>query len=89
MLLFGNAPVLGIGISQEAPLLDNQGQFHYRDGGEAHLNNPETMVYLQVSPVPRLLRSANRLLELPLTSLNSVSHNALVTFIPYPADGRA
>lgn len=31
------------------PLLDNQGQFHYRDGGEAHLNNPETMVYLQVS----------------------------------------
>lgn len=30
------------------PLLDNQGQFHYRDGGEAHLNNPETMVHLQV-----------------------------------------
>eukprot|EP00903_Cladosiphon_okamuranus_P022094 g20316.t1 len=31
------------------PLLDNQGQYHYRDGGEAHLNNPETMVYLQMA----------------------------------------
>lgn len=34
--------------TQNLPLLDNLGQFHYRDGGEAHLNNPETMVYLQV-----------------------------------------
>lgn len=33
------------------PLLDNQGQYHYRDGGEAHLNNPETIVYLQVSVI--------------------------------------
>lgn len=34
--------------SSVMPLIDNLGQFHYRDGGEAHLNNPETMVYLQV-----------------------------------------
>ncbi|CAN0101113.1 unnamed protein product, partial [Discosporangium mesarthrocarpum] len=33
--------------STQIPLIDNLGQFHYRDGGEAHLNNPETMVYLQ------------------------------------------
>lgn len=35
--------------SSVMPLIDNLGQFHYRDGGEAHLNNPETMVYLQMA----------------------------------------
>jgi Glutamate synthase central domain len=34
--------------SNATPLIDNLGMYHYRDGGEAHLNNPETMVYLQV-----------------------------------------
>ncbi|CAN0021904.1 unnamed protein product [Choristocarpus tenellus] len=35
--------------TEQLPLIDNQGQFHYRDSGEAHLNNPETMVYLQMA----------------------------------------
>jgi glutamate synthase (NADPH/NADH) len=35
--------------SNSQPLLDNLGEYHFRDGGEAHLNNPETMVYLQMA----------------------------------------
>jgi glutamate synthase domain-containing protein 2 len=31
------------------PLLPNPGQFHYRDGGEKHLNSPYSMVALQQS----------------------------------------
>ena len=33
------------------PLIRNPGMFHYRDGGEEHLNSPMAMVSLQqVSP---------------------------------------
>jgi len=32
-----------------APLVQNFGDFHYRDGGEAHLNNPAGIVNLQVA----------------------------------------
>jgi glutamate synthase domain-containing protein 2 len=38
--------------STEAHLLvRSDGQFHYRDGGEAHLNTPSNMVNLQVRPL--------------------------------------
>jgi len=33
----------------ETPLLENYGQFHYRDGKEQHLNTPESMVNLQIA----------------------------------------
>mmetsp|Transcript_16893 Transcript_16893/g.23901 ORF Transcript_16893/g.23901 Transcript_16893/m.23901 type:complete len:1563 (+) Transcript_16893:75-4763(+) len=35
--------------SNATPLIGNNGMYHYRDGGEEHLNNPETMVYLQMA----------------------------------------
>jgi len=35
--------------SDEAPLVQNDGQLHYRDGGEAHLNSPQGMVNLQLA----------------------------------------
>ncbi len=35
--------------SQSAPLVQNYGQFHYRDGGEQHLNTPTGMVNLQLA----------------------------------------
>ena len=31
------------------PLLPNPGQFNYRNGGEAHLNTPSSMVMLQAA----------------------------------------
>jgi hypothetical protein len=38
--------------STEAHLLvRSDGQLHYRDGGEAHLNTPSNMVNLQVLPL--------------------------------------
>lgn len=33
--------------TDQAPILNNPGQFNYRNGGEAHLNTPEGMVALQ------------------------------------------
>eukprot|EP00520_Triparma_pacifica_P017027 CAMPEP_0118660008 /NCGR_PEP_ID=MMETSP0785-20121206/15425_1 /TAXON_ID=91992 /ORGANISM="Bolidomonas pacifica, Strain CCMP 1866" /LENGTH=1540 /DNA_ID=CAMNT_0006553169 /DNA_START=146 /DNA_END=4768 /DNA_ORIENTATION=+ len=33
----------------EMPLIQNYGQFHFRDGMEAHLNTPESMVNLQIA----------------------------------------
>ena len=35
--------------SGAAPLLRNPGQYHYRTGGEEHLNSPESMVALQAA----------------------------------------
>jgi glutamate synthase domain-containing protein 2 len=35
--------------TEDSPLVSNYGQFHYRDGGEAHLNTPLGMVNLQVA----------------------------------------
>lgn len=35
--------------SKETVKLDNPGQFHLRNGGEAHLNTPEGMVALQIA----------------------------------------
>ena len=35
--------------SDESPLVQNDGQLHYRDGEEAHLNTPQGMVNLQVA----------------------------------------
>lgn len=35
--------------SDQADLVRSDGQFHYRDGGEAHLNTPAGMVNLQVA----------------------------------------
>ena len=35
--------------SDEAPLVQNDGQLHYRDNGEAHLNSPQGMVNLQLA----------------------------------------
>jgi glutamate synthase (NADPH/NADH) len=35
--------------SEDHVLVRNDGQFHYRDGGEAHLNTPEGMVNLQIA----------------------------------------
>lgn len=35
--------------SMTGPLVQNDGQFHYRDGGEAHLNTPAGMVNLQLA----------------------------------------
>ena len=35
--------------SNEAPLVQSDGQLHYRVGGEAHLNSPQSMVNLQVA----------------------------------------
>jgi len=35
--------------SNEAPLVQNDGQLHYRDGGEAHLNSPQGMVNMQIA----------------------------------------
>ncbi len=37
------------GTSDHPPLVRNDGQFHYRDGEEAHLNTPQGMVNLQVA----------------------------------------
>ena len=37
------------GGSGGAPLLENYGQFHFRDGKEQHLNTPESMVNLQIA----------------------------------------
>ena len=34
--------------SESTPLVQNHGELHYRDDGEAHLNNPMGMVNLQV-----------------------------------------
>eukprot|EP00638_Chattonella_subsalsa_P008868 CAMPEP_0117759806 /NCGR_PEP_ID=MMETSP0947-20121206/16227_1 /TAXON_ID=44440 /ORGANISM="Chattonella subsalsa, Strain CCMP2191" /LENGTH=1564 /DNA_ID=CAMNT_0005580323 /DNA_START=121 /DNA_END=4815 /DNA_ORIENTATION=+ len=36
-------------MSASEPLVQNPGQFHYRHGGEAHLNTPHTMVNLQLA----------------------------------------
>jgi glutamate synthase (NADH) len=35
--------------TEESILVRSDGQFHYRDGGEAHLNTPATMVNLQIA----------------------------------------
>jgi len=35
--------------SDDTPLVRNDGQFHYRDGGEAHLNLPAGMANMQVA----------------------------------------
>ena len=35
--------------SDDEPLVQSYGQFHYRDGGEAHLNTPAGMVNLQLA----------------------------------------
>lgn len=35
--------------SNTTPLVQNHGELHYRDGGEAHLNNPSGIVNLQVA----------------------------------------
>jgi len=34
-------------VEPTVPRLPNPGQFHYRNGGEAHLNSPQSMVHLQ------------------------------------------
>ncbi|KAJ1445924.1 hypothetical protein M885DRAFT_502385 [Pelagophyceae sp. CCMP2097] len=36
-------------LTSTAPKLPNPGQFHFRDGGEAHLNTPQSMVALQLA----------------------------------------
>jgi glutamate synthase domain-containing protein 2 len=36
-------------IDGQTVLLENYGQFHYRDGKEAHMNTPESMVNLQIA----------------------------------------
>jgi glutamate synthase domain-containing protein 2 len=41
-----SSPVL---LTKSAPTLPNPGQFHYRDGGEKHLNTPASMVHLQAA----------------------------------------
>jgi len=35
--------------NHEVPLVRNDGQFHYRDGGEAHLNTPVGLVNIQLA----------------------------------------
>ncbi|KAJ8613526.1 hypothetical protein CTAYLR_002224 [Chrysophaeum taylorii] len=39
----------GLALDSGTPRLPNPGQFHYRNGGEAHLNTPNGMVQLQES----------------------------------------
>jgi hypothetical protein len=40
-------------------LVRNDGQLHYRDGGEAHLNTPGGMAHLQVRTLYCLSKSEN------------------------------
>ncbi len=37
------------GSHSQQPLIGNLGEYHYRNGGEAHLNSPDTMVHLQMA----------------------------------------
>ena len=38
--------------SDQVPMLNNPGHFHFRNGGEAHLNTPFSMVVLQQGTDP-------------------------------------
>ncbi|CAM9236116.1 unnamed protein product [Phaeothamnion confervicola] len=72
--------------SNEVPLLDNLGQFHLRDGGEAHLNNPETMVYLQMASRTNS-REAYKMYSDAVTKANQkVTLRGLLKFKDDPAE---
>ena len=44
---FSASPPPSVVVEPTVPRLPNPGQFHYRNGGEAHLNTPQSMVHLQ------------------------------------------
>ncbi|CAM9488644.1 unnamed protein product [Chrysoparadoxa australica] len=72
--------------STDAPLMHNMGQYHYRDGGEAHLNSPETMIYLQMAGRTNSKESYKQYSDAVTDANTKVTLRGLLKFKTDPAD---